>query len=67
MAELVNLRLARRRAKRREAAEHAEANRLAHGRPKHQLKLEAARQDKANRDLDLHRVDKRGNNQGDER
>ena len=35
----------------------ADANRLAHGQPKHRRKLEAARQAKASRDLDQHRIE----------
>ncbi len=60
MAELVNLRTARKRAKRRHDDLRADANRLIHGQPKHQRKLEAAQQAKASRDLDLHRIDKKG-------
>ncbi|HEY5166808.1 MAG TPA: DUF4169 family protein [Pseudolabrys sp.] len=52
MAELVNLRAARKRAKRQLAVHHAHANRLAHSQPKHQRTLEGARQVKASRDLD---------------
>ena len=59
MAELVNLRTARKRAKRRQDDQRADANRLAHGQPKHQRKLEAAQQAKASRDLDLHRIEQR--------
>ena len=57
MAELVNLRTARKRAKRRADDQRADANRLAHGRPNHQRKLEDAQQNKASRDLDRHRID----------
>ena len=60
MAELVNLRLARKRATKRRDELRAESNRLAHGQPKHRRKIEAARQAKAVRDLDLHRIDKGG-------
>ena len=60
MAEMVNLRNARKRAKRRQDDQHADANRLAHGQPKHRRKLDAAQQAKASRDLDLHRIDKGG-------
>jgi hypothetical protein len=60
MAELVNLRLARKRAQQRQEDERASANRLAHGQPKHRRKLEAAQQAKASRDLDLHRIDSGG-------
>lgn len=58
MAELVNLRNARKRAKQQQEDLRAEANRLAHGQPKHRRKLKAAQQAKANRDLDQHRIDK---------
>ena len=58
MAELVNLRIARKRAKKRQDDLRADTNRLAHGQPKHRRKLEAAQQAKAGRDLDRHRIDK---------
>jgi hypothetical protein len=58
MAELVNLRNARKRAKRRQDDQRADTNRLAHGQPKYRRKLDAAQQAKASRDLDLHRIDK---------
>jgi Domain of unknown function (DUF4169) len=57
MAELVNLRTARKRAKRLMDEREAEANRLAHGQPKHLRKLTAARRVKAMRDLDRHQID----------
>ena len=60
MADLINLRLARKRAKQRQEDERASANRLTHGQPKQRRKLEAARQAKAGRDLDLHRIDNGG-------
>jgi hypothetical protein len=58
MAELVNLRGARKRAKRQHDDQHAHANRLAHGQPKHLRTLEGAQQVKASRDLDQHRIEK---------
>jgi hypothetical protein len=58
MAELVNLRIACKRAKQRQDDLRANANRLAHGQPKHRRKLAAAQQAKASRDLDRHRIDK---------
>jgi hypothetical protein len=58
MVELVNLRIARKRAKKRQGDLRADTNRLAHGQPKHRRKLEAAQQAKAGRDLDRHRIDK---------
>lgn len=57
MAELVNLRIARKRAKQQQDEQRANANRLAHGQRKHRRKLEAAQHAKASRDLDLHRID----------
>jgi hypothetical protein len=57
MAELVNLRMARKRAKRRRDDDHANTKRLAHGRPKHAQALEDAKQAKASRDLDQHRIE----------
>jgi len=57
MAELVNLRMARKRAKRRRDDSRADSNRLAHGQPKHLRKLEGAQQTKASHDLDRHRIE----------
>ena len=60
MAELVNLRTARKRAKREQDDRRANAQRLAHGQPKHRRKLEAAQKAKASRDLDRHRIETGG-------
>lgn len=60
MAELVNLRSARKRAKRKQDDERARANRLAHGRPAHLRKLRAAIRAKADRDLDAHQIETGG-------
>jgi hypothetical protein len=57
MAELVNLRTARKRATRRKDEQDATASRLAHGQPKHIRKLRATEQEKADRTLDLHRIE----------
>lgn len=57
MAELVNLRTARKRAKQRQDDQQAEANRLAHGQTKHVRKLEQAQKTKASHDLDRHRIE----------
>jgi hypothetical protein len=57
MAELVNLRTARKRARRQQDERNAEVNRLAHGRPGHVRKLDAAQRAKADRDLDQHRIE----------
>jgi site-specific recombinase XerC len=62
MAELVNLRTARKRARRQQDERNAEANRLAHSQPGHLRKLDSARRAKAVQDLDGHRIEK-----GDER
>ena len=56
MADVVNLRTARKRAYRRQAEKDAERKRLAHGLPKSIRKLLEARRVKARRDLDLHRT-----------
>ena len=60
MAELINLRTARKRAKRRDDDIRAAGNRVAHGQPKSQRKLDAARREKAKHDLDRQRIDKGG-------
>jgi hypothetical protein len=57
MADLVNLRTARKRAQRLEAERQAEANRLAHGRTKAERTLTRSRNDKADRSLDHHRIE----------
>ena len=57
MAELVNLRQVRKRAKRRAKVGRADVNRLAHSQPKRLRELEAAQQAKAERDLDQHRIE----------
>lgn len=57
MAEVVNLRTARKRAKRQDNEQQAQRNRLAHGQPKYLRKLDDAKQDKAGRDLDRHRIE----------
>ena len=57
MADVVNLRTARKRAEHARAEQRAEAHRLAHGRPKHERKLADMQRDKADRDLDRHYID----------
>lgn len=57
MAELINLRTVRKRAARRKDEQSADANRLAHGQPKHIRDLHTAEQEKAGRTLDLHRIE----------
>ena len=58
MADVVNLRTARKRAQRQQAEKDAAKSRLAHGRPKSQRKVEVARGDKACRDLEMHRIER---------
>jgi Domain of unknown function (DUF4169) len=57
MAELVNLRTARKQAKRRRSDQLADANRLKHGQRKDLREFEDAKQKKAARTLDQHRLD----------
>jgi hypothetical protein len=62
MAEIINLRRARKRAKRDEDDKRAAENRLAHGRPKAERDLQEARHELTERRLDAHRIET-----GDER
>ena len=57
MAEVINLRTVRKRAKGQKRDQSAHANRLAFGQAKHVRKLESARQAKATRDLDRLRIE----------
>ena len=57
MGDVIKLRTARKAAKRRQDAEQAAANRLGHGRTKAQRKLDQARTDKAQRELDAHKIE----------
>jgi len=57
MGPIVNLRIERKRAKRRKAEAEAAANRLAHGQTKVERNLERSRRDKAQRSLDHHRIE----------
>ncbi len=57
MTSVINLRIARKRAKRRKAEQEAAANRLAHGRSKADRNLERLRSDKENVRLDQHRIE----------
>lgn len=58
MADVVNLRVVRKRAQRQQAEKDASKDRLAHGRPKSERKLDAVRRVKASRDLDFHRIER---------
>ena len=57
MAAVVNLRIVRKRAKRRQAEQQAAANRLIHGRSKAGQNLERARRDKDRIRLDQNRIE----------
>jgi hypothetical protein len=57
MAPIVNLRTARKQAKRRKAEQDATANRIAYGRPKTKQNLERALRDKERKGLDQHRIE----------
>ena len=59
MADLINLRRARKAKARSEKEQTAEANRLLHGTPKNLRDLAKARSDKAARDLAAHKKDQR--------
>ena len=57
MGDLINLRTARKQARRRRAEQEAASNRLAHGRPQSERILERSQSDKAKRELDGHRIE----------
>ncbi|MGA2412065.1 MAG: DUF4169 family protein [Candidatus Binataceae bacterium] len=57
MGELVSLRSARKRQKRRQAEQVAAGNRLSHGRTKAERTKTQSISDKAHRSLDQHRVE----------
>jgi hypothetical protein len=59
MADVVNLRVARKQAKRRQAEQVAAQRRLAHGRSKAEKALRLSQSDKAERELDRRRLDGR--------
>jgi hypothetical protein len=56
MGDLVNLRTARKRAKRRQAEQTAASNRLEHGRSKAKRALERSRGEQAVKHLEQHRI-----------
>jgi Domain of unknown function (DUF4169) len=58
MAEVVNLRNARKRAKRQQDEARASANRLAHGQPKSVRQSADAQRAKADSSLDGHRIER---------
>ena len=57
MGDVVNLRTARKRQKRREAEQSAAANRFIHGRSRTEQNQTRAANDKADSKLDQHRVE----------
>lgn len=57
MAEIVNLRIARKRAERGKAANRAAENRLAHGASKKERASAASERDKLCETLDSHRIE----------
>jgi multidrug resistance efflux pump len=58
MSEIVNLRLARKRADRSKAEKHAAEQRVAHGASKAERKQAAADRDQARLTLDQHRIER---------
>jgi hypothetical protein len=56
MGDVVNLRKVRKAAERRLHAQQSAANRIKYGRSKSERSLAAAREAKAHRDLDRHRI-----------
>ncbi len=60
MADVINLRRARKRADSELAERRAAENRALHGRSKHERMLLQARSEKSERDLDAHRRDGEG-------
>jgi Domain of unknown function (DUF4169) len=57
MGELVNLRIARKRAKRHRAEADAAVKRLVHGRSKSERAVERSRDEKARKELDQKRIE----------
>jgi hypothetical protein len=58
MGHVVNLRTARKQAKRREAEQEAARSRLAYGRPKGDRMRQRSENDKAQKDLEQHRIER---------
>jgi Domain of unknown function (DUF4169) len=57
MADVINLRTARKQAARRQKEARAAQNRVIHGRSKAERALDEARSRKAHQDLEAHRTD----------
>ena len=60
MADIINLRRARKAKAKDEKGKAAEANRVKHGTPKHLRNLTEARKDKADQALSGHKLEKPG-------
>jgi Domain of unknown function (DUF4169) len=58
MTDAINLRVARKRAKRQEEQARAQVNHFVHGRPKYLRQVEAAKRAKNDRDVELHLITK---------
>jgi hypothetical protein len=58
MGEIINLRKARKQARKLQEAERAAANRITHGRTKAERSLETTRAEKTRRLLDAHKIDR---------
>lgn len=58
MGHIVNLRTARKQAKRRQAEQEAARNRVAHGRSKAERELQRLQDEKAQNDLDHRRIER---------
>jgi hypothetical protein len=58
MGHIVNLRTARKQAKRRQAEQEAARNKLVHGRPKTDKMIQRSQSDKAQKDLEQHRIER---------
>jgi hypothetical protein len=59
MGTIVNLRTARKQAKRRAAEQQAARERLVHGRPKAERALERSQSEKERNDFDRHRIEEK--------
>jgi len=57
MSEVINLRNARKQAKRRQAEQEAAQNRVSYGRPTAEKKLQRSQNEQARRKLDQHRIE----------
>jgi hypothetical protein len=58
VADVINLRAARKHAKRAEDSQRAAQNRAVSGRSKRERELDQARREKSQRDLESHRIER---------